>query len=84
MTRVSTQGFVELTLNSVLRDTKKCGFDMSGQTVMKFSEFPLDWPPVSERNVQPKSVEEEEKRQPSGKGRTIETIQVKIIIHFVI
>ena len=44
VTRVSTLGFVELSLTAVLRDTKKFGYDMSAQTTVKFSEFPLNWP----------------------------------------
>uniref|UniRef100_A0A915P084 B9 domain-containing protein 1 n=1 Tax=Meloidogyne floridensis TaxID=298350 RepID=A0A915P084_9BILA len=46
-TRVSTQGFVNLSLSSIFRNTKKFGYDLSKQTIIKFSEFPLDIPKIN-------------------------------------
>jgi hypothetical protein len=76
---------VELSLTAVLRDTKKFGYDLSPQTMMKFSEFPLNWPPKNEEigggpSTDPSSSLREPiapmRRQRRDGGRAIETIQV--------
>lgn len=41
VTRVSTQGFVTIRINAVLKDMKKYGYDNVPYTISKPSEFPL-------------------------------------------
>lgn len=40
-TKVRTQGFIYITLNTVLKDIKKLGYDVQSDTFAKYSHFPL-------------------------------------------
>lgn len=41
VTRVSTHGLVSVTFIIVIRDSKKLGYDVSRETTLRFSEFPI-------------------------------------------
>ena len=41
MTRVRTQGYVTVSFNTVHKDFKRLGYDVSPSTVAKLSEFPV-------------------------------------------
>lgn len=72
--RVSTQGFVQISFSAIFRNTKKFGYDLSKQTIIKFSEFPLD---ITEKDktedLQPKRTQKVERfREKEGTKITTE------------
>ncbi|KAL7074079.1 hypothetical protein ACQ4LE_006714 [Meloidogyne hapla] len=85
VTRVSTQGFVELSLSAIFRNTKKFGYDLSKQTLIKFSEFPLDIPKINlfeEKKAQFEEIQQKSKRIERVKekgGPTKITTDIEII-----
>uniref|UniRef100_A0A0M3IRX5 B9 domain-containing protein 1 n=1 Tax=Ascaris lumbricoides TaxID=6252 RepID=A0A0M3IRX5_ASCLU len=41
VTRVRSQGFINVTMNIVLKDLKKYGYDVTSSSLLRISEFPL-------------------------------------------
>ncbi|CEF61208.1 B9 domain family-containing protein [Strongyloides ratti] len=62
VTRVTTQGIINVKFNVIIKDLKKCGYDVEGETMAKLSEFIL-----------PQHIFEKE--EPSNLINTIDQLQ---------